>query len=764
VTALPGASGTRGLDTAKNEGAAPAWWRNSSALYLLVFVLSAAVLLYMARAGAAVLLVQAALLLFVAVSTLWTRAQYVDGRDGEQWVLPGHVALWVLGLSVLLFAIWRFGHLDGLGLAALFLFWLAASALVTRLREGPSRQDRGLLARVFARVAKRRRRLGFWLTVAGVLMLLFGVELLGRVTGSLLLWLLVVPAAGLLVVLPLGAALYSEAALTALSAAGHRRRPAWARSLRPWHAILGGGLGCIAAAVAAWMVTGNVLVLAALFVLFAVVAALVSSTHADVVILMAVVSLLGVTPQQYHRVGLTGASAPSTGPASKTLVAIGDSYLSGEGASVYYAGTDDGGGNQCRRAPTSWVAMAASAVGSGYQAMSFLACSGARTGNVLYKPRADIPSDSASQAFAAELARRGILSPQDDGDRDKAGRLIGQLDEWRVDQERRRLAPALVVVTLGGNDAGFSTIGQMCLAPGSCDDQRNLWMDSLDQVRDQLRLAYTEIDETFPDVPVLTVGYPDPIMLRPDQRCDQVALTYKEREFIHDFLTRRGDKPGLNGVIEETSAEFGFHYVDTMQDALSGQNLQLCDPENDDRPGLNFIGLRSVRGTPEQRFNPANWLHSSLHPNERGHAAMLQAFQQWMAQNAPLSARLGATRARELAGARARWMSTPSVAAAATADRAGPCDLFADDSTGCRPQGGTWALEQVRIMLLRGGLWLGLLAAFASWALAVGVFARHRSRPGHRRSVRTRPGGSRPPGEAAGGRGLVAREEGGAGG
>jgi hypothetical protein len=30
-----------------------------------------------------------------------------------------------------------------------------------------------------------------------------------------------------------------------------------------------------------------------------------------------------------------------------------------------------------------------------------------------------------------------------------------------------------------------------------------------------------------------------------------------------------------------------------------------CDPPNDDRPGLNFLGLRSVRVAAEPRFNPA---------------------------------------------------------------------------------------------------------------------------------------------------------------
>jgi hypothetical protein len=70
--------------------------------------------------------------------------------------------------------------------------------------------------------------------------------------------------------------------------------------------------------------------------------------------------------------------------------------------------------------------------------------------------------------------------------------------------------------------------------------------------------------------------------------------------------------------------------MNTMQDALAVEHLQLCDPANNGHPGVNFISLESVNGLAEQRFNPVNWLHDSLHPNERGHQAMLDTFEAWM--------------------------------------------------------------------------------------------------------------------------------------
>ena len=204
---------------------------------------------------------------------------------------------------------------------------------------------------------------------------------------------------------------------------------------------------------------------------------------------------MGVTP---HPQPLAD-STPLTTGGGRTLVAIGDSYMSGEGASIFYDGTDEGGGNQCRRAPSAWAALAAGDYG--YPAFEFLACSGATTGNVYYKADAaykNIPASSDARAYRDRLAERGLIATQT-GDRDT------QLESWQKDKQAANLQPDLVVVSLGGNDAGFSTIGAMCLAPGQCNERADLWLDSLDQVRDRLNLAYAEINETFPDTPVVTV-------------------------------------------------------------------------------------------------------------------------------------------------------------------------------------------------------------------------------------------------------------------
>ena len=165
----------------------------------------------------------------------------------------------------------------------------------------------------------------------------------------------------------------------------------------------------------------------------------------------------------------------------------------------------------------------------------------------------------------------------------------------------------------------------MCLAPGDCSDKRELWESNLANVGSALAATYGEIRREFPWVPVLVTAYPAPIYTEQGApvSCGAVALSRKDMEFIGDFVTE------LNDTVERAAASMRFHFLGEMEHALADAHLQLCDKQNDERPGINFIGLRSVGGIAEQRFNPANWYHNSLHPNERGHAAMLQVFEQW---------------------------------------------------------------------------------------------------------------------------------------
>jgi hypothetical protein len=58
------------------------------------------------------------------------------------------------------------------------------------------------------------------------------------------------------------------------------------------------------------------------------------------------------------------------------IVAIGDSYMSGEGAARYFHGTDDPRTNRCHRAASAYPYLVADEIGA---SLIFAACSGART-------------------------------------------------------------------------------------------------------------------------------------------------------------------------------------------------------------------------------------------------------------------------------------------------------------------------------------------------------------------------------------------------
>ncbi|SDS46834.1 GDSL-like Lipase/Acylhydrolase family protein [Actinoplanes derwentensis] len=617
--------------------------------------------------------------IFIGVATVWIRGQYADSLDGRQWVIPYWVGIPVsvlaAGLVSLLFVQGR-GTADKglLGISGLVLLFLAAGSWLTHVRQRPSVRLPGRHVRT--------GHYGAYLTVIGLALVVAGAALLGPARQVLIGALIL--GAGLFLLVPVGLALWSEGILRWLCE--HDVAPArlWSLGAAGLLVFAGGTTAAVYASNSRWLTV-------VLVILGLLVAALVSTTQADIVTVTAVIALMGVTP----------APATETGPPDlthrerKVLVALGDSFMSGEGAQVYYRGTDEGGGNECRRSPTAWVVTAAQDRAH-FDGLKFVACSAARTQNLL-------PEHGSSFYVAMKPGRIDMPKPE---------RQRGEA-HTQLDAAHGPFTPAMVVLSIGGNDAGFSTIGLMCLAPGDCRQERRLWLDSVPQLREQLRVTYREVNRAFPNVPVVVVPYPDPIKVR-RQQCDQVALSENEQRFIHEYLTG-----SLNATIRDTAREFRFHYLAEMQEALVAPHLQLCDERNGDRPGINFIGLRSVRGLADQRFNPANWLHSSLHPNERGHAAMLRVFETWMAEHPqpipprvrpqpgePVGLPLGNREPKQKA----------------------PCDLF--DTTradGCRPQGQEWAFQQVGRVLLDDLLWLWLAVACAgAWAAAIAFFASRR--------------------------------------
>lgn len=342
------------------------------------------------------------------------------------------------------------------------------------------------------------------------------------------------------------------------------------------------------------------------------------------------------------------ADAGEAGPilADRRRIAIlGDSYSAGEGADVYLSGTDTDD-NPCHRSAHTYLAEAFDLPGR-----RILACSGAVTNDV----------------FAPQEDR--TVEPQ-----------LVQLRELR-DRE----AVDAVVLTMGGNDAGFAKIVKSCLF-GRADCSRTIVPGAplqqlhtepiedyvrprLERLAQSLDSVYTEINAAVNGpyansggdrpVPILTLAYPLPTPLTP-QACSAMLdlLSPAEIEYLVGLATE------LNGTVEkaaERARDSGapVFYVPNTEMAFQPDHT-VCDREPWARPLKSFNGagvdyrslVEAVKGTtwkvgPFAIGNPVAQFQAQLrigkaglgqvmrgiselvHPTRAGYAAETRAVLRW---------------------------------------------------------------------------------------------------------------------------------------
>ena len=167
-------------------------------------------------------------------------------------------------------------------------------------------------------------------------------------------------------------------------------------------------------------------------------------------------------------------------PPNGTYVALGDSYASGVGAPPYASGTDVQGGNGCKRAAGAYAHQVASQTG---KTLDFGACSGARIPD-FYNPRTS----------------------------------------WNEPAQLNHLnsSTSLVTFSIGGNDAGFSTLFSKCVTAApftTCSGNKEV-SEQVDGAISALAGKTTRADITSydtlvadiaaraPGATVVAVGYP----------------------------------------------------------------------------------------------------------------------------------------------------------------------------------------------------------------------------------------------------------------
>jgi lysophospholipase L1-like esterase len=274
------------------------------------------------------------------------------------------------------------------------------------------------------------------------------------------------------------------------------------------------------------------------------------------------------------------APAPAGAEPHGPLLALGDSFSSGEGGGSY-----DPAVPVCDRSPQAWPRKVAGALG--WPATS-VACSGAIIDDILTGGRAP--------------GRDRQLSALESGP-----------------------APGVVTLTIGGNDAGFASVLRRCATQvSSCvgyytDDKP---LDAtIDRVAARLPEVYRAIERRLPDDSELMVmGYPRLFPRAP--RHGWLAMSAGEMRFLNAETDR------LDDAIRDAAAAEHVRFFD-VRDALDGHEVTAANE------WLNVPQLR-VNALDVQIIAAALAHNNSLfHPTGAGYGALARSVRRRLQQRPP---------------------------------------------------------------------------------------------------------------------------------
>ncbi|MEU9455863.1 SGNH/GDSL hydrolase family protein [Streptomyces sp. NPDC048277] len=178
----------------------------------------------------------------------------------------------------------------------------------------------------------------------------------------------------------------------------------------------------------------------------------------------------------------TMAGTPAQAAAQAEYVALGDSYASGVGAGTYDAASGD-----CKRSPSNYPHQWAAA--NPEYKLNDVSCSGATI--------ADVRNNQLSALSSST---------------------------------------SLVTLTVGGNDAQFSSVVQGCLTQNDSYCQTaTLWMSyyAQHQMVDDLAALYKDIKARAPKALILVFGYPE--VLSSSGTCPVIDLDAAKRTYMNGF-------------------------------------------------------------------------------------------------------------------------------------------------------------------------------------------------------------------------------------
>jgi lysophospholipase L1-like esterase len=228
---------------------------------------------------------------------------------------------------------------------------------------------------------------------------------------------------------------------------------------------------------------------------------------------------------------------PANAAPGDLVVALGDSFSSGEGAPKFEPGSARLG-NSCHRSLKSWPRLVAEARDASF--VSY-ACSGAEIPEVLISD----PDRRQVERRTAQIVRLARLDSVD-----------------------------LVTLTIGGNDAGFADILASCVghisfrpchyryrAGGPLD-----LLDTIHELRPRLRAVYRRVRKVAP-ADLMVLGYPRLFPADPAERTCVLGFSDDEIRFLNDRTTR------FNRMIKRAAHAEGAIFVD-VRNAFEGHELR----------------------------------------------------------------------------------------------------------------------------------------------------------------------------------------------
>ena len=306
---------------------------------------------------------------------------------------------------------------------------------------------------------------------------------------------------------------------------------------------------------------------------------------------------------------------PLTAKPRHIIAVVGESYTSGEGASLdylrdYYRETDSDGGdeanrNACHRSPNAWSRRASLAdqpgVSIGTRADRFdadldyhmVACSGAQTENLL-------PGDGSIQNAWGETGHG-------------AHKEASQIDQGYLDENT-----TLVALSIGGNDLGWSKVIQFCAAnpmgdwcgdgflPGLLPGETLPLKQAIPQLIRTMVIPSIETDLTgiharARNARIVLMGYPR--LLSGDAWCLGGTLSVGEVDFLNQMADVLADEMRL------LTARLDDQYAIRFSDPRAAfENKGVC--------GFPTEGIHAIITSKTPGEGPGSLIsQQSFHPN-----------------------------------------------------------------------------------------------------------------------------------------------------